>query len=120
MKTNTRSMRSLLAEVDAPASDTDDPNACPMCGEKVGKENLVEPPAPTEGEKVCRKCASELEDEQKHGTHQECYTFDKFMDRILVQEGSLGVQLLQEDSPMRVRQSRIQERPLNRTRFLKG
>lgn len=43
--------------------------------------------------------------------------FDKFMDRILINEGRLRVPDREEDSPQRRRAARHQDRPLNKIRF---
>lgn len=52
--------------------------------------------------------------------NQGSHNFDRFMDKILVQETPKQKVLTEADSAQRVRAARHQDRPANRTKYLKG
>lgn len=54
------------------------------------------------------------------GANNESFTFDKFMDSILISENKRVPLRCEPDSPQRIRAKRNQERPLGRIRFGRG
>lgn len=111
---------------------------CDKCGEEFPSEQAVEVMNP-DGV-LCQRCAAEEEEEilnRGREAMRDYYTdmaidrrrmgegkdpasvaeFDKFMDRILIDEGQNRPAVKQEDSPQRKRAARHQDRPLNKIRF---
>lgn len=107
------------------------PDTCSTCGAPL---NPGEASNPHDGAAVCTDCAAD-----EHAAHQgpessadprdhddarhdakrvgEGFGFDKFMDRILVEEHiKTGIKTV-ADSPQRKRQQARQENPLGRIRF---
>lgn len=106
-------------------------DACDMCGEETPELLDME-----EMGVLCPACAEEaelqaMEDERDARADyaadmkmdarrmgESVNDFDKFMDKILIEEGHNRVKpTVVEDSPMRKRAARHQERPLGRIRF---
>lgn len=97
-------------------------DVCDMCGEVVPEDQLT----PTEtGTLACTQCAEEELVQRDYVADMatdarplgEGVGFDKFMDNILVSEGRLRTPVREEDSPLRRRAARHQDRPLNKIRF---
>ena len=63
---------------------------------------------------VCFDCDFE-DDDAVHETQQESFSFDKYVDAIVLKEGRCITK--QPDSPMRLRQQRRQEHPTGRVRY---
>jgi len=63
---------------------------------------------------TCDNCGSS--ESRKDDIH-ESVPFDKFMDKILINEGVGVIRQKQEDSPQRIRAARHQDRPLNKIRY---
>lgn len=61
---------------------------------------------------ICTGCVTEVSIELKN----EAYTFDKFIDSIVIAEQRKN-QKVDSDTPMRERIKRHQEKPLNRTKY---
>lgn len=104
---------------------------CDMCGQVVPEDQLMPMGA---GSQVCAQCAEKgsADGRAEKELAQRDYVadmamdarrmgegvgFDKFMDRILVNEGHLRAPTREEDSPQRRRAARHQDRPLNKIRF---
>jgi ribosome-binding protein aMBF1 (putative translation factor) len=105
-------------------------DVCDMCGEVA--DDLVPMGADTH---ICARCAEEEAGhraEEEEQTQRDFYAdmamdrrrlgeaagFNKFMDRILVEEGHNRVAPKhEEDSPQRLRAARHQDRPLNKIRY---
>lgn len=127
-------------EEDNAMNEHDDTVECDKCGATVPRDQAVEVLDP-DG-MLCPSCAAEEEEEilgRSKDALRDYYTdmaidrrrmgegaekgptsvaeFDKFMDRILVEEGNNKPQVKQEDSPQRRRAALHQDRPLNKIRF---
>lgn len=86
---------------------------CPECGDDVDDDGICHNCERQEYERD--KAAEDRMDSNRLGEG-----FDKFMDRILIQEGAGRRPPALADSPQRLRQQRRQERPLGRTIFRSG
>lgn len=83
----------------------------PLVGEGEEPSELVDPGArnhPKDCE--CAKC------EDRGPVKESTIGFDRFMDRILIQETKQGLKVL-NDSPLRANAHRYQERPMGRVRM---
>jgi len=102
-------------------------DTCDMCGEETPEFELLDM---EEMGLLCPACAEEIELEATDGgtadtepparqMGENVNYFDKFMDNILISEGRYNrvKPTVVEDSPMRKRAARHQERPLGRIRF---
>jgi hypothetical protein len=65
----------------------------------------------------CKKCSCTKKKGANNKNVKESFTFDKFMDSILIRESR---SVPKGDSPNRERAKRHQERPLNRIKFEGG
>lgn len=95
---------------------------CPECGAPVGQphdpmcpfEDQVDPRDPDRAHDA--RVDVQLEGRQREGT-EEPSDFDKFMDRIVVDEKQRQRIDRPENNPQRQRAARIQDRPMNKTRW---
>lgn len=103
---------------------------CPMCGDEVALADM----GPTAGGLVCNSClessaenaaAEAAEAVADYHTDMKMDSrrmgegvvgFDRFMDRIMIEENRKGLPVL-NDSPLRKVAARYQERPMGKTRM---
>lgn len=78
-------------------------NKCEKCGAEDGEMLLDD-----SGTFVCQMCSEGC---------NESVVYDKFMDATLLAERRAATRPADDDSPMRKRAARHQDRPNNRTRF---
>lgn len=103
---------------------------CFGCGREDGHEGPCMPEElPAEGDDSCPECGApagmpcdpRCPNAEQAGPDPDRYRegvgFDKFMDKILIQEGHNRKVTKQDDSPQRRRQAARQERPLGRIRI---
>lgn len=88
---------------------------CPDCGAPAGADHKIG--CNNDDDKSAEPDVEEPVNVDSLTKHNESINFDKYMDKILVQEGRVRTPVKQIDSPQRVRAAKHQDRPLNKTRF---